>query len=93
MLLTGIHLLHTGRVEPNLLSLHERYGAAGIQALVDSKTEEKAQPEGLDWEFHAGQLDHFAAQLDEAFNNSTLPDTRDLDAVNDLLVRLRLAGS
>jgi hypothetical protein len=38
VLLTGIHLMHTGSVEANLVTLNEEYGLPYIPDLVDRKT-------------------------------------------------------
>jgi len=89
VLMTGIHLLRTGEVEANLLRLNEHFGFAFLHDLVAQKTVEQA-PADLDWEFHVGRLAELEAQLDRAFEESDLPEDRDRNAVNDLLVRLRL---
>jgi len=89
VLMTGIHLLRTGEVEANLLRLNEHFGFAFLHDLVAQKTVEQA-PADLDWEFHVGRLAELEAQLDRAFEESDLPEDRDRNAVNELLVRLRL---
>jgi len=93
VLLTGIHLMHTGDVEANLLHLNEYFRLPFIDQLVASKKEEKTAPADLDWSFHAARLDDLELQLDEAFEASKLSEDRDRKPVHDLLVRLRLAES
>jgi len=46
---------------------------------------------GLDWPFHEARLAELEARLDQAFQESKLPEDRDREPVNELLVRLRLA--
>ena len=88
--MTGIHLLNTGEVEANLLHLDEHFKLTFIDELVASKTAEKVAPPGLDWTFHAARLDELERQLEAAFDASQLPEERDRQSVNDLLIRLRL---
>lgn len=93
VLMTGIHLMQTGRIEANIVRLNETFQLTFIDELIAAKTSEKVEPEGLDWGFHAGQLDALEAYLDRSFAESDLGESRDVAAVNDLLVRLRLAQS
>ena len=90
VLLTGIHLLRTGKVEANVVRLNEDFKLLAISDLIAMKTEEKVAPTDLDWPAHAVRLDELEATLDRGFEESTLPENRDRDAVNELLVRLRL---
>ena len=92
VLMTGIHLMRTGLIEANLLNLNQEFGFSYLDELVASKVTEKVAPEGLDWDFHAANLDRLEAQLDQEFERSTVTEHRDADAVNELLVRLRLAS-
>jgi len=89
VLMTGIHLMQTGEVEANLRRLNEHFGFGFLNDLVAQKTAEQA-PADLDWEFHAGWLAELEGQLDRAYEESELPEDRDREAVNELLVRLRL---
>ncbi|MFT5524130.1 MAG: putative nucleotidyltransferase [Pirellulaceae bacterium] len=91
VLMTGIHLLETGDVEPNLLVLNERFGHSYIDELVQMKqVAEQVGGQDLDWEFHFNELGRLEAQMGEAFESSTLPEDRDRASVNKLLVRLRM---
>ncbi len=90
VLMTGIHLLWTGEVEANLPRLNEEFGFGFIDELIAQKTTEQASVD-LDWGEHATRLAELEAQLDRAFEESTLPEDRDRDAVSKFLVQLRLA--
>lgn len=95
VLLTGIHLMRSGEVEANLVTLNEIFRLAYIPELVDRKL---AGPEhgALD----DGDLAQFAAEyarlrskLETARDDSRLPAAPDCrDEVNDLLVRVRLGA-
>jgi uncharacterized protein len=93
VLLTGVHLLRTGWVEADLNRLNEDFGLAFLDELIAMKTAEKIAPTGLDWPFHEAQLGRLEAELDLAFDESSLPEDRDWHAVNELLVDLRLGGA
>jgi hypothetical protein len=45
---------------------------------------------GIDWSFHEARLNELEAQLDKAYQESTLPEDRDRQPIHELLVRLRL---
>lgn len=92
VLMTGIQLIRSGRVESNLRTLNQDVGFqyAFITDLIESKTAEKVAPNDLKWEFHAKQLDQLAAQLENEFSESKLPSDRDKDAVHSFLIDVRL---
>ena len=73
VLLTGIHLLRTGEVEAHLPLLAQEYQQPFLLELVVQKREEKAAALGLDWAFHDAQLKALEAQLDRAYQESSLP--------------------
>ncbi|MCE9548025.1 MAG: nucleotidyltransferase domain-containing protein [Planctomycetia bacterium] len=91
VLLTGIHLLQTGEVEANLVQLNRRFELPFIDDLIASKTAEKVSPSNVDWPLHETRLRELEGRLDRAFAESRLPEERDFDAVNELLIRLRLS--
>lgn len=93
VLLTGIHLMRTGRVEANLTTLLEAYPTDGIEALIAQKVQgdEKGALEP------DGSLDHDKAvadlldRLEAEGRSSALRDTpSSREALSDFLVRLRL---
>jgi predicted nucleotidyltransferase len=93
VLLTGIHLLRTGEVEAYLPRLAEEYGRPFLADLIAQKREEKGPALGLDWPFHDNQLNELESLMDQAFRDSTLPEDRDRQAINRLLVERRLSSA
>ena len=93
VLLTGIHLMRTGEVEANLLTLNDEAELAWVDDLIAQK---HAGPEqqtlaAVDVSFHARQYELLRAELEAAGAASTLPDRPSAGpALSDLLVRLRL---
>jgi predicted nucleotidyltransferase len=92
VLLTGIHLMQTGEVEANLVTLNGKYRLPQVPGLVARKLAgpEKSALDDADFEFHRGEFSRLLEQLNRASEISTLPEnptTR--PALNDLLLRLR----
>lgn len=95
VLLTGIHLMRTGRIEANLLTLNEDARLGFIPELVARKLAgaEQSRLEDADIAFHEAQYQRLRAELQSAFEASGLPEApgeatrRALDA---LLIKLRL---
>jgi uncharacterized protein len=95
VLLTGIHLMRTGRIEANLIMLNEDFRLPYIGELVKRKIHgaEGSTLEVPEVEFHQGEYERLVAQLESAAAESRLPDEVGCrEALNDLLVRVRLAG-
>ena len=95
VLLTGIHLMRTGRIEANLLRLNEEFKLGYIEALVARKLEgtEKAVLEDADIGFHRSEYQRLRRELEDANGASRLPEAPSgKTALDDLLVRLRLAA-
>lgn len=92
VLLTGVHLMNSGRMETDIRKLHEEAGLSFIPDLIAAKKEEKIGLANLDWEFHSRELDSLEKKLEESFERSKLPETRDVAAVDELLVDLRLGS-
>jgi predicted nucleotidyltransferase len=92
VLLTGIHLMQTGEIEASLVRLNETLHLSYIGELILRKTtlKEKVGLSDTDLAFHRGEVEKLRARLQEAHENSTLPESpsarRDLNA---LLIRLR----
>lgn len=94
VLLTGIHLMRTGELEANLVRLNETAKLPYIAELIERKTQgpEKARLEQADLEFHDREYNRLRDELRTAEEQTTLPEKqRGLEALNDLLVRIRLA--
>jgi predicted nucleotidyltransferase len=95
VLLTGIHLMRTGEIEANLVTLNEEFRLPYIAALVARKLAgpEKSVLNHTDVSFHESEYERLRGELQAAHEASKLPElpseaTR--GALNDLLVRVRL---
>ncbi|HEX2907495.1 MAG TPA: nucleotidyltransferase domain-containing protein [Phototrophicaceae bacterium] len=93
VLLTGIHLMQTGEVEANLITLNARFGLAYIDDLVAMKLggAEQGTLKATDLRFYQGEYERLTGLLEAAHEKSNLPETPECRAeLNDFLVRLRL---
>jgi predicted nucleotidyltransferase len=93
VLLTGIHLMRTGRIEANLITLNQDFQLPYIGELVARKIQgaEKSKLETPEIEFHQTEYERLVAQLEIEAAESTLPEEAVCrEALNDLLVRVRL---
>ena len=93
VLLTGIHLMRTGVVEANLVSLNGEFRLPYIADLVERKV--RGSEGSLlitdESDFHEAEYNRLTATLEEAAAKSGLPNEPSArDLLNDLLVRLRL---
>lgn len=94
VLLTGIHLMRTGEVISNLVTLNQFVGIAEIDELVARKRAgaETMQLEACDLPVHASMLDRLESLLVDAHATSDLPEEPTTTvALEDFVVRLRLA--
>ncbi len=96
VLLTGIHLMRTGEIEANLVTLNEEFRQLYITDLVARKLSgpEKSKLEDADIAFHESEYRRLRTQLQAAHDASPLPElpsNETLAALNDLLVRIRMA--
>jgi predicted nucleotidyltransferase len=94
VLLTGIHLMRTGVIEANLVTLNEDFRLPYIAELIERKTKgENTTLTDADTAFHEGEYERLRTELQSAHDASTLPEAPDdatRQAINDLLVRVRL---
>ncbi len=93
VLLTGIHLMRTGVVEANLVTLNREFRLPYIAELVDRKVRgrEKSLLNTDESDFHKAEYTRLIAMLEEEAAKSSLPnEPTSRDPLNDLLVRLRL---
>src|ERR1017187_3460222 len=95
VLLTGIHLMRTGEVEANLITLNKTFRLPCIEDLVARKLAgpEKFKLEDADMTFHESEYQRLRGELQAAHEVSKLPELpcKETRAVlNDLLVRIRL---
>ncbi|WP_339688414.1 nucleotidyltransferase domain-containing protein [Gimesia maris] len=95
VLLTGLHLMRTGEVEPNLIHLNEEARLSYIPELIERKLEgsERSTLDAADMEFHGREYQRLVGELEQALENTSLPEQPSSGAaLNDLLVRIRLAN-
>ena len=93
VILTGIHLMQTGEVEANLVTLDQEFHLSYIPELVERKVHgsEKGALDDAGRDFHEKEYIRLLAKLEEAAAVSSLPDEpSSRDALNDLLIRVRL---
>ena len=93
VLLTGMHLMQTGRIEANLTRLNETANLPYIVELIARKLAgpEKGTLAEADLDFHRREYERLCCALRAASEASSLPDVaRGKSDLHDLLVRLRL---
>jgi uncharacterized protein len=94
VLLTGIHLMRTGEMEANLVTLNASAKLPHIEDLVARKTAgpEKGTLTAADLAFHEGEFARLRATLEEASLASHLPEMPSTTAaLDELLILIRLA--
>jgi hypothetical protein len=97
VLLTGIHLMRTGVLQANLVTLNEEFRLPFIADLVARKLAgpEKSKLEDADIAFHESEYQRLRGELQAAHDASQLPELPSEEtraALNDLLVRIRARG-
>lgn len=95
VLLTGIHMMRSGKAEANLRVLNESTKLSFIDDLIEMKLAgpEKSQLPKADLAFHEAHFNRLVGELEAASASSHLPEQPSgKEALNDLLVRLRLRG-
>jgi len=93
VLLTGIHLMRTGQIEANLVTLNDSFNLPYIPDLIARKRAgaEKSVLETTDLDFHQQEYERLRGELETAFQNSTLPESpTGKQELNQLLIRLRM---
>ena len=93
VLLTGIYLMQTGIIEANLNNLNREFNLSYIPDLISLKVSgtEKEKIAGIDLEFHQQEYERLEEKLALSAQNSHLTDLPTAkDALNDLLVKIRL---
>ncbi len=95
VLLTGVHLMRTGRIEANLRLLNETARLPFLEELIARKLSgpEKSRLSSADLDFHRREYERLVEELKRASESSHLPDApRGKAALNDLLILLRIEG-
>lgn len=93
LLLTGIYMMETGKVESNLMRLNHRYRLPYLGDLISLMLQgsEETLMEDVSMVFHEREYRRLLRQLDDARISSDLPeDPRGKPALHNLLVRLRM---
>jgi predicted nucleotidyltransferase len=93
VLLTGLHLMRTGEVEANLITLNEQTRLSHVDDLIARKRSgpEQSTLDDEDLAFHGQEFQRLRSTLESAYQASALPEHPSArPALNDLLVRLRL---
>ena len=93
VLLTGIHLMRTGVIEANLVTLNKDFKLAYIDELIARKLSgpEKSTLEDSDINFYQQEYERLRGVLEAEFQKSHLPEVPTArTALNDLLIRLRM---
>ncbi len=93
VLLTGIHLMRTGVIEANLVTLNQDFQLSYLDDLIARKLSgpEKGTLDDSDIEFYQREYERLRGVLEASFQASQLPETpSSRAALNDLLIRLRL---
>ncbi len=93
VLLTGIDMMRTGRVEANLTVLNQEFGLPYIPELIERKmaTHERSTLDDPDVEFFRREYERLITVLEESSAHSQLPETASArEALNDLLIRCRM---
>lgn len=98
VLLTGIHLMRTGQVKANLIALNEEFRLPYIPELVARKVADSEQCtiDDANLAFHKSEYVWLRTELQTAHETSQLaeaPSDETKNALNDLLIRVRLANS
>ncbi len=92
VLLTGIHLMRTGRIEANLVTLNEEFRLPYISDLIAQKTlcGERSKAAELDHSFHSSEYLRLCKLLESERDRTSVPETASArEALNDFLIALR----
>ncbi|MDX1927835.1 MAG: nucleotidyltransferase domain-containing protein [Pirellulaceae bacterium] len=95
VLLTGIHLMRSGKIEANVVHLNAEFNLPYIVDLVDRKTAgpEKGTLDAADLEYFEKEYLRLTAELESAYQSSQLPELPSArPALSDLLRRIRYAA-
>ncbi len=95
VILTGIHLMRTGEVQANLVTLNESFKLPYIAELVDRKLTgtEHGTLQSADLDFYQSEYDRLTGVLFQSHEESKLPEVAvSRSGLNDLLLRVRMAS-
>lgn len=92
VLLTGIHLMRTGRIEANLAELNQTFRISFVDDLIAAKRvgAEKGTLPDADVAFYESEYMRLSGELESARNKTHLPEhSTAREGLSDLLLRLR----
>jgi predicted nucleotidyltransferase len=92
VLLTGIHLMRTGEIEANLVTLNETWRFSYLDDLIARKRSgaERGTLEDADMALYSSEYERLRQELRDAAETSALPETTACKpALDDLLLRIR----
>lgn len=94
VILTGINLMQTGKIEANLVNLNQEFNLSFIAELIERKTTaEKVKLENDSVEFHKTQFNKLMAKLEDAAERTSLPrEPKARQALDALLRTIRIDG-
>lgn len=93
VVLTGIHLMKTGKIEANLNALNEEFSLDYLPELIAQKqnSKERSTLDSKDLQFYESEFQRLLGLLESAASESKLPESPTAkSALNDLLKRVRL---
>jgi uncharacterized protein len=95
VLLTGIHLMRTGQIEANLITLNDEFRLPHLSELVARKLAgpEKSTLDDADVAFHQSEYQRLRTELQAAHEASRLPEAPgevSREELNQLLLNVRL---
>lgn len=96
VLLTGIYLMNTGKVEANLVNLNQEFKLPYLDELIEQKRSgtEKMVSSIDNFEYHRQEYQRLQVELESAFDRSQLPDLPSAKPeLNSLLIKIRSLGT
>ncbi|AFZ33691.1 Nucleotidyltransferase [Stanieria cyanosphaera PCC 7437] len=93
VLLTGIYLMNTGKIEADLIKLNQEFQLPYLNDLIAQKLakSETSLLQKIDLEFYTQEYQKLQNELKKAFENSFLPNEPSAKGeLNNLLLKLRL---
>ncbi|CAN5479639.1 nucleotidyltransferase domain-containing protein [soil metagenome] len=92
LLLTGTHLMQSGKIESNLASLNEKFSLPYFSELLERSQKEEQALAASEWQFHQDEYERLREMLEDSADATDLPVSSTAhDALDDLLKRIRLA--
>ena len=74
VLMTGIEVLNSGRIESHILELNKKFEFDFIPELIEAKLKEKSKIPSGKVDFFLKKVEFLEKELDKAYENSSLPE-------------------